>query len=276
MNVWFTEEQSDSLRLSLKIKDILYTAKTPYQNLMIVETEQYGRALILGDVIQTTEYDEFFYHEMITHVPLFTHPNPKNILVIGGGDGGSVREILKHQSVETVTLVDIDSEVIKASRQYLPTIGCKLDDPKVNITCTDGIEFVRNKKDCYDIIIVDSTDPVGPAVGLFNKEFYSNTYNALKDNGILVVQSESPIINRNITRDIYRTINGIYPITYVYTGIVPTYQGGLWCFTLGSKCYDSLQSHIENIQFNTKYFTPKIFNSCFSLPNFIKNMLDGD
>ncbi|MDI6602313.1 MAG: polyamine aminopropyltransferase [Thermoanaerobacteraceae bacterium] len=276
MNIWFTENQSDSLRLSLKVKNILYSSKTPYQNLMIVETEQYGKALILDNIIQTTEYDEFFYHEMITHVPLFTHPDPKKILIIGGGDGGAVREILKHDTVEKVTLVDIDEEVIKTSKLFLPTIGCCLNDPKVEVICTDGIEFIKGKKKYYDIIIVDSTDPVGPAIGLFNKEFYNNTYDALKDDGILTVQSESPIINTNVTVDIYKTIKNIYPVTYLYTGIVPTYQGGLWCFTLGSKHYDPLQTTVNNIGFITKYFTPEIFKACFSLPSFIKNMLEGD
>lgn len=276
MNIWFTENQSDSLRLSLKINNILYAAKTPYQNLMIVETEQYGKALILDDIVQTTEYDEFFYHEMIVHVPLFTHPNPQNILVIGGGDGGAVREILKHPLVESVTLVDIDYDVIKVSKQFLPTISCSLDNPKVKIICTDGIEFIRNKKECYDIIIVDSTDPVGPSLGLFNKEFYNNTYNALRRDGILTVQSESPIINSNITKDIYNTIKNIFPITYMYTGIVPTYQGGLWCFTLASKQYNPIKTSIMEIKFDTKYFTPKIYNSCFSLPSFLENMLEGD
>lgn len=276
MNIWFTENQSESLRLSLKIKNILYTAKTPYQNLIIVETEQYGRALILDDIVQTTEYDEFFYHEMIVHVPMFTHPSPKNVLVIGGGDGGAVRETLKHPSVESVTLVDIDNDVIKASKQFLPTISCSLDNPKVEIICADGIEFIRNKKECYDVIIVDSTDPVGPSLGLFNKEFYNNAYNALRKDGILTVQSESPIINNNITKDIFNTIKNIFPKTYMYTGIVPTYQGGLWCFTLASKVYNPIETSIRDIRFDTKYFTPNIYNSCFSLPSFLENMLEGD
>jgi len=146
MNIWFTEEQSSSLRLSLKIKDVLYSVKTPYQNLVVIDTEQYGRALVLDDIVQTTEKDEFFYHEMITHVPMFTHPNPQRVLIIGGGDGGVVREVLKHRSVQQVTLVDIDEEVIKASKLFLPTISSGLSNPIVDIVCTDGIKFIKEKK----------------------------------------------------------------------------------------------------------------------------------
>jgi spermidine synthase len=191
-DLWMTEYQTPNLRLGLRTRSVLRNLQTPYQHLLVVDTEQYGKVLALDGAIQVTEKDEFTYHEMITHVALCSHPKPVEVLVIGGGDGGSIREILKHQSVKRAVLVDIDEEVIKASRDFFPSLSCSLDDPRVEVRPMDALEYIKNQKGRFDVIIVDSTDPVDFAEGLFKEPFYRDVHGALRDDGMVVAQTESP------------------------------------------------------------------------------------
>lgn len=195
-NVWFTDKD-DSQALSLRFTgEIFYDVQSPFQRVRILESYKYGKMLTLDDMVMTTEKDEFHYHEMISHPALFTHGNAKNILVIGGVDGGTVREILRHEGVEKVTMVEIDGEVIEACKIHLPKIAAAFDNPKLDLKVADGIAFVKEAADeAYDIVIVDGSDPVGPAEGLFSVEFYKNCYRILKPGGILVAQGESPKFN---------------------------------------------------------------------------------
>jgi len=273
--LWFTEMQTDDMAISCRVKQRLHEEKTPFQHLAVIDTEQFGRMLVLDNVIQTTVKDEFVYHEMITHVPLNTHAAPKKVLVVGGGDGGVVREIVKHRSVEKVVHCEIDGAVIEASRKYLPEISCALDHPKVEILIDDGIKHVRENKNTYDIVIVDSTDPVGPAEGLFSDAFYRDIFESLRDDGIFVAQTESPFFNRALIPRLYKDISGIFPVTRVYLGCVPTYPGGLWTFTMGSKKYDPLEVEVTGIpQLDTKYYSAGVHRSCFVLPPFVKELLE--
>jgi spermidine synthase len=196
-NVWFTDKDEDQA-LSLRFTgEVFYDVQSPFQRVRILESYKYGMMLALDDMVMTTEKDEFHYHEMISHPAMFTHPNPKNILVIGGGDGGTVREVLRHDGVEKVTMVEIDGEVIKSCKEFLPNIAAAFDNPKLELLVDDGIAFIQNAPaDFYDIIIVDGSDPVGPAEGLFSVQFYKNCYNALKKDGILIAQGESPKVQR--------------------------------------------------------------------------------
>ncbi|AOQ24770.1 Polyamine aminopropyltransferase [Moorella thermoacetica] len=274
--IWFSELQTPDLAISVRLNQTLHHEKTPYQELAVVDTEAYGRMLLLDNIIQTTVKDEFFYHEMIAHVPLNTHPNPRTALVIGGGDGGVVREIVKHPSIEKVTLVEIDARVVANAREYLPEIACGLDDARVEIRFEDGIEHVRQRENTYDIIIVDSTDPIGPAVGLFSAEFYRNVYRALKADGVFVAQTESPIFNSRLIRRIQRDLKEIFPIARLYLTTVPTYPGGLWAFSLGSKKYDPLEVDWRQApQVATRYYTPAIHQAAFSLPPFVQEFLEA-
>jgi spermidine synthase len=236
MELWFTENQDENLRFSLKVKETLVVEKTPYQHLAILDTYQFGRILTLDGILQTTEEDEFVYHEMIVHVPLFTHKNPKSVLIVGGGDGGSVREALKHPSVERVVLAEIDEAVVRNSKKYLPTISQALDDPRVEIMIGDGIKYVNEHKNEFDVVIVDSTDPIGPAVGLFTSDFYKAVYECLKEDGIIVAQTESPFIYGKLINKLSKMFKEIYPITKAYIATIPTYPGSLWTFTMGSIC----------------------------------------
>jgi len=275
MEVWFTEDQTKDLRISCRVKKVLYNEVSQFQKVAVLDTVEFGRMLILDNVIQTTERDEFVYHEMITHPGLVTHPNPRRVLVIGGGDGGTIREVIKHQAVEKAVHVEIDEKVIEAAKMYMPTLSSGLDDPRVEIRVEDGIRHVAEHKDIYDIIIVDSTDPVGPAVGLFSEEFYRRIYNALKEDGLFIAQTESPFFNRELIQNVQQTLSGIFPITRLYYGVVPTYPGGAWTFSMGSKKYDPLEVKPGDIpELDTKWYSPAIHHSAFVLPPFVKRYLE--
>lgn len=272
--LWVTELQTPSLALSCRVVKTLHRERTAYQDLAVVETEAFGRMLLLDDVIQTTVMDEFVYHEMISHVPLNTHPHPREVLVIGGGDGGAIREVIKHTEVERAVLVEIDARVVANAKEYLPEISCGLEDARVEIRFEDGIEHVRWVRDQYDVIIVDSTDPVGPAAGLFSREFYQNVYHALKDDGLFVAQTESPFFNAAFIRRVQRDIASIFPVTRLYLATVPTYPGGLWTFSLGSKKYDPLKVDLQAIpSLPTRYYSPEVHKAAFALPPFVQEIL---
>lgn len=273
--VWFTELQTEGLALSLKLKSSLHKETSQFQEIDMVDTEEFGRMLVLDGAVMTTIKDEFVYHEMITLPALNTHPNPQNVLVIGGGDGGAIREIVKHPKVERVTLVEIDGRVIEVSKQYLPEISVALGDPKVTVLVDDGIKHLREKKNHYDIIYIDSTDPIGPAEGLFAKDFYQDIFAALKEDGIFVAQTESPWIHEQFIRRVYNDINSIFPITKLYLVSIPTYPTGLWSFTMGSKKYDPEKvDHTGIVDTNARYYTPDVHFSCFKLPGFVQKILE--
>ena len=274
MELWFTEYQTKNVGISLKVKSTIYKEETEYQKMSLLETEQFGKTLILDGAIQTTEKDEFVYHEMITHVPLFTHPNPEKVLVIGGGDGGTVREILKHTSVEKAVLVEIDKRVVEISKEFLPEISCALDDKRLEIKVTDGIKYVNDHKNEFDVIIVDSTDPVGPAVGLFENRFYKSVHEALKEDGIFVAQTESPFFYESLINKITNDISSVFKICRLYTCAIPSYPGGFWSFTMGSKMNDPYTVDVSKIpDLDTKYYNAGIHKACFVLPNFVKDMV---
>lgn len=275
LSLWFTEMQTNNMALSCRVKRTIYSEKTPFQELAVIDTVQFGRMLVLDDVIQTTVLDEFVYHEMISHVALNTHAAPKKVLIVGGGDGGVVRETVKHHSIEKVVHCEIDGAVVEASRKYLPEISCALDHPKVEIVVDDGIKHVKENKNTYDIIIIDSTDPVGPAEGLFSVSFYRDVFEALNDEGIFVAQTESPFFNRDLIPRLFKDISGIFPVTRLFLANVPTYPGGLWTFTMGSKKYDPLDVDISKIpELSTRYYSPAIHRTCFVLPPFVRELLE--
>lgn len=274
--VWFTELQTKDLTIGCAVKKVLHREKTPYQEIEVFDTDVWGRMLVLDNAIQTTIKDEFVYHEMITHVPLNTHPNPKKVLVIGGGDGGAIREIIKHDTIEKATHVEIDKGVIEAAKKYLPEIAVALleDNPRVEVLIEDGIKHIKEKQNYYDVIIVDSTDPVGPAEGLFAKDFYAAIHRALKEDGIFVAQTESPFYNKDLISKVYKDISSLYPIAKLYAAFVPTYPGGYWTFTMGSKVYDPEEVDINKVRtFETKYYTPELHQASFVLPKFVQDLL---
>lgn len=274
---WFTEYGPTNTAISLRVKYKLFEKETPYQKIEIFDSYDHGRVMALDGFIMITEKDEFIYHEMISHVPLFTHPKPSHVLVIGGGDGGAVREILKHEIVEKVELVEIDEEVVRASKIYFPQIASYLDDERVEIKIQDGIEFVKSRRGIYDVILIDSPDPIGPAVGLFEEEFYKNACASLNDSGILVAQSESPFIFPDLIKRVYSIFKNYFPIVYFYLANVPTYASGVISFIFGSKRFDPLRDfnpeRVKNFGAPLKYYNEKIHIVSFALPNFFTDLL---
>ena len=262
---------------------MFYDVQSPFQRVRILESYKYGMMLALDDMVMTTIKDEFHYHEMISHPAMFTHGNAKNILVIGGGDGGTVREILRHEHVEKVTMVEIDGEVIKACKEFLPTIAAAFDNPKLDLKVDDGIAFIKDAApNSYDLIIVDGSDPVGPAEGLFSVSFYTNCFNALKEGGILIAQGESPKFNEKAFSELNHTLQGIFgennaPVSLFY---VPTYPTGMWSFQYGLKgsAHPKSVSKVDEIESfvatqGLRYYNSDIHVGSFATPNFVKTLL---
>lgn len=276
MELWYTEKQTPNLGFSCKITQTLHTEKTEYQDLAVIDTVQFGRMLVLDGMVMTTEADEFVYHEMISHIALNTHPEPKRVLVVGGGDGGVIREILKHDPVQEAVLAEIDPRVVEVSQEFLPGIAGSLTNPRVTLAIGDGVEHVRRNKGKYDIIIIDSTEPIGPAVGLFSRPFYQDVYDALTPDGIMVAQSESPFVNQDVIQMIHRNLTGIFSLKYLYTASIPTYPSGLWSFTIASKKWDPLQVDPKKMRkLTTKYYTPELHVGAFKLPRFVEELING-
>jgi spermidine synthase len=277
VDLYLTEQQTDNQRLSVRVTKTLHHEKTDFQDLVIVETPQWGRLLALDGFFQVNEVDEFVYHEMGAHVPLFTHPDPKRVLVVGGGDGGMVREVVKHPGVEHVDLVEIDGRVIETSKQYFPEIAVALTgNPKVHVHVADGIKWVAEHEAEYDVIIIDSSEPVGPGEGLFTAEFYANVFKALTGDGLMVAQTESPWSNAAVIKRAFGGISQSFPITRLYTCAVPTYPTGLWSFTLGSKKHDPADADVAERfgDMNTRYYTPGMHFGALQLPRFIQQMTE--
>ncbi|HBK54024.1 polyamine aminopropyltransferase [Syntrophomonas wolfei] len=273
MDLWVTEYQTPSLGFSCKVRETLRYEKTEFQELSVVETEQFGKMLLLDGMVQTTEQDEFVYHEMITLVALNSHRNPEKVLIIGGGDGGTLREVVKHPAVSQATLVEIDERVVIASKDFFPDLACAFSQPKAEVLIADGVDYVKQQHQSFDLIIVDSTEPVGPAIQLFSREFYQSVYDALKDDGMLVVQSESPFYNQNVIKMAFGGINQVFPLTRLYLANIPTYPSGLWSFTVGSKLYDPQLPSCSYSQ-GCKYYTPEIHQAAFQLPAFVSRIIE--
>jgi len=277
-NIWINEfyTEDNDICISLRITDYIYKSRSKFQSIDIVNTSDWGKVFFLDNIVMTCDKYEFIYHEMITHVPLFAHPNPKKVLIIGGGDGGTAREILKHKCIEKVDMVEIDEEVIEASRKYLGNLSCSFDDKRLNLIIGDGIEFVKNKDCEYDLAIVDSTDPFGPAEGLFNEEFYRNLYHSLKDDGFFVCQSESPFYYEEFQKKLSNTLKRVFPNVYVYTATIPMYPGSLWTFTMGSKKIDPKKIFKKEKldKYKMKYYNYDIHQACFALPEFVKKIFE--
>ncbi|MEK4176716.1 polyamine aminopropyltransferase [Aeribacillus sp. FSL K6-1305] len=270
-DLWLTEDERENLKISYRIKEVLFSKQSPFQHVMVLDSYDFGRMLVLDGVVQTTSIDGHIYNEMISHIPLNLHPNPEKVLIIGGGDCGVAREVCKYDSVKEIDMVEIDELVVSACKEHLPEVSGNLSDPRVNFLFIDGVKYVENKQNEYDVIIVDSSDPIGPAEQLFSKDFYTNLYKTLKDDGLMVCQSQSPVFHLDVLKRSYSHIQSLFPITKLYTAVVPTYPGGLWSFTIGSKKYEDVKS--DNFSKDTKYVNQAILEGCFKLPEFLQQAL---
>ncbi|MDR1379134.1 MAG: polyamine aminopropyltransferase [Synergistaceae bacterium] len=270
-DLWLTEEQTGDTRLSLRVERTVYQEKTPYQDLLIVDTREYGRALILDGAIQLTERDEFCYSEMMAHVPLCAHPNPRRVLIVGGGDGAILREVLRHAEVETCVLIDIDQGVIDASKQYLPMMSYALEDPRADVRCMDALQYINTTDDRFDVAIVDSTDPVEFAANLFQAPFYMNIEKILTPQGILTELTESPFADTALMRQSIKEMRKVFPIVRMYWGAVPTYPTGMWTYGAASKAPDPTIP-LRGMA-GTRYYTSEIHKAAFVLPPFLQELI---
>lgn len=276
MELWYTEKHSENVGITLKTTGTLYSGKSQYQQLDIVDTLEYGRMMLLDGLVMVTERDEFVYHDMIVHPAMFTHPNPQQVLVIGGGDGGSIREIMKHKNVELATLCEIDGLVIEKSVELLPSMASEIDgkNPRVKLHVDDGLAYIREHQNEFDLILVDSTDPIGPAVGLFEEDFYRLVHGALKEDGIMVAQSESPFYHAEIQKNMFKNLRAVYPIVEMYQAFIPTYPSGYWSFAFASKTYHPVKNfdreRAAERDFYTKYYNEDLHLGAFMLPTFAK------
>lgn len=279
MELWFTENHTDNVRFSIKIDRQLVNVQSKYQQIDIFDTKEFGKVFALDGYIMLTEKDEFIYHEMIVHIPMAVNPQIKNVLVIGAGDGGTIRELTKYDTIKHIDMVEIDAKVVEVCREYLPQTACKLDDPRVEIFYQDGLKYVRRKENQYDLIIVDSTDPFGPGEGLFTKEFYGNCYRALKEDGILINQHESPFYMNDAmaASKTHTKIASVFPISQVYQFHMPTYPSGHWLFGFASKKFNAVKD-LKAEEWNrlgiiTSYYNTELHKGAFALPNYVINML---
>lgn len=280
MELWYTEDHSDNVKFSIRVNKQLYSARSSFQRIDVFEAEDFGRFLTLDGLMMVTEKDEFIYHDMIVHVPMATNPNISNVLVIGAGDGGTVRELTRYGSIVSIDMVEIDKMVVDACREFIPQTSSKLSDPRVTIFYEDGLKFVRDKVGKYDLIIVDSTDPFGPGEGLFTKEFYGNCYKALTSDGILVNQHECPYYESYALsmKRAHRRIKELFPIARVYQAHIPTYPSGHWLFGFASKKIDPTAdfdaSRWNALGLKTKYYNTELHLGCFAIPNYVRELLD--
>ena len=279
MDLWYSEFHTKNVKFSIKVNQQLYSHESEFQAIDVFESEEFGRFLTLDGYMMLTEKDEFIYHEMIVHTPMAVVPNAKNILVIGAGDGGVARELSKYKDIETIDIVEIDEEVVRVCKAFLPKTACGFEDPRVNLYFQDGLKFIRKHENAYDLIIVDSTDPFGPGEGLFSKEFYGNCYKALKEDGIMVNQHESPFYPEDAKAMLraHKRIVESFPISRVYQAHIPTYPSGHWLFGFASKRYqpnkDLKEDQWNGLQINTKYYNTKLHAGAFALPNYVWEML---
>ena len=279
MELWFSEMHTPDVKLSVRITKQLCHVQSKYQRVEIFESPEYGRFLTLDGFMMLTEKDEFIYHEMITHVPMAVHPNARDILVIGAGDGGVMRELAKYESISKIDVAEIDEEVVKACKEFLPKTAVGFSDARVNIFYEDGLKFVRARENAYDIVIVDSTDPFGPGEGLFTKEFYGNCFKALRNDGILINQHESPFYEKDaaIVKRAHKRIVQSFAKSRVYQAHIPTYPSGHWLFGFASKGLHPVRDldarKWKSLGLSTRYYNTNLHRGAFCLPNYVEELM---
>ena len=264
------------------VDEVLHEVKTDHQHLIIFRNARYGRVMALDGIIQTTEADEFIYHEMLAHVPLFAHGNARRVLIVGGGDGGMLREVLRHDSVEHVTQVEIDQAVVDMAIAHLPNHSAgAFDDPRLDLVIDDGVEFVARCDSRYDVIISDSTDPIGPGEALFTRDFYRGCHNCLAEGGILVTQNGNAFGQLDEVQTTAKRLNGLFGDWTFYAAAVPTYIGGLMAFAWASEDrrlrevpLSTLQERFAASGIQTRYYTPAVHQAAFALPAFVSSAVE--
>ncbi len=278
---WFSEicPMWEGVALSLQVDEVLYSNKSQYQQIDLYQTRSHGKMLVLDGIIQLTERDEFGYQEMMAHVPLFAHPNPETVLVIGGGDGGVLREVGKHSCVTHIDFCEIDAEVIEVAKKFLPGLACGFDDPRITVHIEDGSRFAANAADTYDVIIVDSSDPIGPGEALFEKPFYEHLKHALKPGGVVATQGESFFLHQACVENLIKITRELFPVQGFANILVPSYPGGhigICMGSLGPELVKPARPIPPEIQSQLKYYSPMVHEAAFVLPYFARQLMNND
>ncbi len=278
MGLWFTEIEDNEISYGYKTKDVLFSSRSEFQTIKIIDTLAYGKVMLLDDLVMLTESDEFVYHEVISHIPVCLHKSPEKVVVIGGGDGGTVRELLKHQCIKDITLCEIDKMVTDVSKEFFPSLGKALEDDRVTVKIGDGVAYMKDMgAGEVDLVIVDSTDPIGPGEGLFCKEFYRSVASALKDDGLMVCQSESPWHSTAMLHRIRDNVAAGFEHRKSYIAGIPTYPRGTWSWTLAAKNpifpEEYNRSRFDQVKAGLKYLNDGMMVSVFSLPNFYQDQV---
>ena len=279
MSIQFCENYAPGVDFLITADELLFSAKSEFQRIDVYKSKAFGRFLVVDGYLMLTEMDEFIYHEMITHVPMAVRPGIKNVLVIGGGDGGTLRELLRYPTIAHIDLVEIDSMVVDVCREYLPFTACKMNDSRVTIHYEDGLEYVRRFRGAYDLIVVDSTDPIGPGESLFTTEFYQNCYNALDGDGIMVNQHESPFYAEDAAAmiAIHRKVSGVFPVSLLYQAHIPSYPSGHWLFGFASRRLHPVNDHDaagwDALGMKLRYYNSGLHTGAFALPTYVCELL---
>ena len=282
MEMWFSELHTSNVKLSMRIEKQLFSGNSDCQRIDVLESVEFGKFLALDGDILFSEKDEFIYDEMVTHVPMAVHPQVKQVLIIGGGDGGVAKELTQYASIEKIDVVEPDEMLVEVCREHFPELACGLLDPRVNIYYQDGLRFLRNKTEEYDLIINDATDPFGHTEGLFTKEFYGSCYKALKKDGIMVYQHGSPFYDEDKEEcmKMHRKAFRAFPVSRVYQAHIPTCSSGYWLFGFASKKYHPLndlrEKEWKELGIKTRYYTTNLHRGAFMLPKYLEDMLEDE
>lgn len=276
-DLWYRELNRGNCGLTLKINRVLESTRSEFQRIEVLENAHYGKLLVLYGSLMVADNDNNAYNEMLAHVPLFTHPNPREVLIVGGGDCGTLTEVMKHPEVGHCTMCELDRMVVETTKKHLPYLTAGLEDSRANLVFQDGKKFIEDGDDRYDVIMLDLSDPVGPAAELFQKPFHQKVYDRLNDDGILVAQSESPYFNKEVVRSMYANLKSIFPVVRMYTCFMPIYPSGLWSFAFCSKNYDPIddfdRDRWKELGLETKYYNDEIHIGAFGLPRFCRELV---
>ncbi|MBI3549975.1 MAG: polyamine aminopropyltransferase [Elusimicrobia bacterium] len=274
-DIWIEERHRAGVAARFRIKQVLFQGTSPFQEVTIVDTVPLGKMLLNDGLVMVSEKDEFVYHEMIAHVPVFVHPSPRRVLVIGGGDGGTVREVLRHRGVRACRLVEIDRMVVDACRKHLPAVSGALKDRRATVTIADGVKFVATTRERFDVVIVDSTDPIGPAAPLFGRKFYANVRRVLTPGGIVVSQAESPFYEAEAQRSLLSILGSVFKRAHLYNFSNLTYPGGLWSFAFASDRFcpveDFRPEAVRGAGLKFQYYNAPLHMAAFQLPQFMRD-----
>jgi spermidine synthase len=274
---WYDEVFRDQVRFGLKVRRVVYSGQSEHQKIEVLDTEPFGRVLVLDGVFMTSEADDYYYHEMIAHPAMTTAPRIRRVLVIGGGDGGTIREVLRHPEVESVVLVEIDGRVVEVCREHLASISTSWDDPRLEVVISDGIAFAREAAvEPFDVVLLDGCDPVGPSEGLFDEPFFRDCSRLLRADGVFAMQSETPTLMLDVFLDIVHTLRRVFGRAWPYFGSVPLYASGMWSWTYASRSADPraiVDERMERLESVTRYYNREIHLASLAVPNALEGLL---